>query len=56
MKRGYFRREKHNLFRITLVWAAIIGICYYAYLGNKCVQHYMDMCHGHVAIITLFGE
>ena len=52
---GYYRRERHNWLMIAIVWAAIIGICYYVYIGNKCVKHYQGLVQGHAATIALFG-
>jgi len=52
----YYKQIRHDLFRIAIVWAAIIGTCYYVYICNKCVQHYREVCRGNIAIITLFGE
>ncbi len=56
MKRGYFRRNRHNLYRGIITLAAVIGTCYYVYIANICVNHYKSALRGHVAIITLFGE
>jgi len=53
---GYYRRERHNLFKIVLVWATIIGICYYVYVGNKCVKHYQGLIQGHAATMALLDE
>lgn len=53
---SYRRRERHNWMMIALVWAAIIGTCYYGVLGVKCIRHYQALIQGHTATINLLGD
>lgn len=57
MKRSasYKRRERNNWIMIAIVWAGIIGTCYYGYLGVQCIQHYQALVQGRTTTINLLG-
>jgi len=50
---AYYRRERNNWLMIILVWAAIIGTCYYIHLGAKCYRHFEELRNGVVTTINI---
>lgn len=49
------RAASYNWVKIAIVWAVIIGTCYYGYLGVQCIQHYQELMNNRMTTINMIG-
>jgi hypothetical protein len=57
MRKGnsYYRVERYNWLKIAIVWASIIGICYYGYISVQCIKHYQGLMNNRSTTISMMG-